>query len=186
MATLLAGLDVRAIAYDRWRIDLLKKELEKIGSDLPLVEWGQGYRDMAPALDALEAELLNGRVAHGMHPVLTMCAGNAVVTKDRPAPASSTRAAPRAASTACRHSPWRWVLHRVPKKSGTSMQMAPSLLFNPASGAAQADWLDADYSGRAAFMKNPECQRQGCRDIQPGDNFPCAAGTFLKENHARP
>ena len=82
MATILAGLDVRAIAYDRWRIDLLKKELEKIGSDLPLVEWGQGYRDMAPALDALEAELLNGRVAHGMHPVLTMCAGNAVVTKD--------------------------------------------------------------------------------------------------------
>lgn len=37
---------------------------------------------MAPALDALEAELLNGRVAHGMHPVLSMCAANAVVTKD--------------------------------------------------------------------------------------------------------
>ena len=82
MATILAGLDVRAIAYDRWRIDLLKKELDKIGSDLPLVEWGQGFRDMAPALDALEAELLNGRVSHGMHPVLTMCAANAVVTKD--------------------------------------------------------------------------------------------------------
>ena len=37
---------------------------------------------MAPALDALEAELLNQRIAHGMHPVLTMCAANAVVTKD--------------------------------------------------------------------------------------------------------
>ena len=82
MAVLLAGLDVQAIAYDRWRIDLLRKELDKIDSDLPLVEWGQGFRDMAPALDALEAELLNGRVAHGMHPVLGMCAGNAVVTKD--------------------------------------------------------------------------------------------------------
>lgn len=31
---------------------------------------------------ATEAELLNGRVAHGMHPVLSMCAANAVVTKD--------------------------------------------------------------------------------------------------------
>lgn len=82
MAALLADLDVQAVAYDRWRIDLLRKELEKIDADVPLVEWGQGYKDMAPALDALEAELLNGRVAHGMHPVLTMCAMNAVVTKD--------------------------------------------------------------------------------------------------------
>lgn len=82
MAAILADLDVRAIAYDRWRIDLLKKELDKIGSDLVLEPFGQGYKDMAPALDALEAELLNGRMAHGMHPVLAMCAANAVVTKD--------------------------------------------------------------------------------------------------------
>lgn len=82
IAAILSGLNVQAIAYDRWRIDLLKKEFERIGADLPLVEWGQGYRDSAPALDALEAELLNGRVAHGMHPVLSMCAANAVVTKD--------------------------------------------------------------------------------------------------------
>jgi phage terminase large subunit-like protein len=37
---------------------------------------------MAPALDALEADLLNGRVAHGMNPALSMCAANAVVVKD--------------------------------------------------------------------------------------------------------
>ncbi len=82
MLAILAGLDVQAVAYDRWRIDLLRKELDKLGAELPLVEWGQGYKDMAPALDALEAELLNGRIAHGMHPVLAMCAANAVVTKD--------------------------------------------------------------------------------------------------------
>lgn len=82
MAALLAGLDVQAIAYDRWRISLLKKEFERIGADLPLVEWGQGFKDMAPALDHLEAELLNGRVCHGNHPVLSMCAANAVITKD--------------------------------------------------------------------------------------------------------
>jgi phage terminase large subunit-like protein len=82
LAELLSDHDVRAIAYDRWRIDLLRKDLEKIGATLPLLEFGQGYKDMAPALDALEAELLNGRIAHGMHPVLTLCAANAVVTKD--------------------------------------------------------------------------------------------------------
>ncbi|MCA0440161.1 MAG: terminase large subunit [Proteobacteria bacterium] len=82
MLEILADLDVQAIAYDRWRIDLMRRELDKLGAELPLMEWGQGYKDMAPALDALEAELLNARIAHGMHPVLTMCAANATVTKD--------------------------------------------------------------------------------------------------------
>lgn len=82
MASILADFDVQAVAYDRWRIDLLRKELGKLDITLPLVEWGQGYKDMSPALDALEAELLNGRIHHGGHPVLQMCAANAVVTKD--------------------------------------------------------------------------------------------------------
>lgn len=82
IAEILGGLDVHAIAYDRWRIDVLKRELEAIGLELPLVPWGQGFKDMSPALDVLEAELLNHRIAHGMHPVLTMCAANATTTKD--------------------------------------------------------------------------------------------------------
>ena len=82
MAEILADLEVRAIAFDRWRIDLLKKELDAIGCELPLENWGMGFKDMAGALDTLEAELLNGRIAHGGHPVLTMCAANATVVKD--------------------------------------------------------------------------------------------------------
>ena len=82
MAAILSGLNVQAIAFDRWRIDLLKKELDKIGSDLPLVAHGQGFKDMSISLDALEAELLNSRVAHGGHPVLAMAAANAVVVRD--------------------------------------------------------------------------------------------------------
>ena len=82
IARMCAGLDVQGVAFDRWRIDLLRQEFEKIGADLPLVEWGQGFKDMAPALDALEAELLNGRIAHGGHPVLSMCAANATTVKD--------------------------------------------------------------------------------------------------------
>lgn len=82
MLEILDGLDVRAIAFDRWRMDVLKKELDRLGADLPLVPWGQGFQSMSPALDALEAELLNGRMAHGNHPVLTMCAANAVIERD--------------------------------------------------------------------------------------------------------
>ncbi len=82
IAAILGELDVRAIAYDRWRISLMQKEFTAQGIDLPLIEFGQGYKDMSPALEALEGELLNGRVAHGGHPVLTMCASNAVVSSD--------------------------------------------------------------------------------------------------------
>lgn len=82
IGAILAGLDVKSIAYDRWRIALLQKELDEQGIDIPLVEFGQGFKDMSPALDVLESELLNARIAHGAHPVLTMCAANAVVARD--------------------------------------------------------------------------------------------------------
>jgi phage terminase large subunit-like protein len=76
------GLNIKLVCFDRWRIDIFKKACEKVGLSLPLKEHGQGFKDMTPALDILEADLLNGRIRHGAHPVLTMCAGNAVVTKD--------------------------------------------------------------------------------------------------------
>jgi len=82
LARLCDDCTVRAIGFDRWRIDILKKELERMGLDLPLVPHGQGYRDMSPAVDVMEAALLNTEVRHGSNPVLTMCAANAVVTTD--------------------------------------------------------------------------------------------------------
>lgn len=70
------------IAFDRWRWEFLKKEMDKIGLELPMMEWGQGFKDMGPAVDAAESLILNKKLCHGNHPVLTMCAANAVVTKD--------------------------------------------------------------------------------------------------------
>jgi phage terminase large subunit-like protein len=74
--------DVSGIAFDRWRIDVLKAELLKMGVELPLIPHGQGFKDMSPALDTLEGELLSGRVRHGNNPVLTMCASNSIVDTD--------------------------------------------------------------------------------------------------------
>ena len=74
--------DLAKIGFDRWRIDVFKASCERFNIDLPLEPFGQGFKDMAPALDTLEAMLLNGRLNHGMQPVLTMCAANAVVQKD--------------------------------------------------------------------------------------------------------
>lgn len=78
----LSESDVAAIAFDRWRIDVFKKELARAEVELPLLPFGQGFKDMSPALEALEAELLEERIAHGNHPVLTMCAANARAEKD--------------------------------------------------------------------------------------------------------
>jgi phage terminase large subunit-like protein len=82
IAEILSGCYLRRLAYDRWRIEQFKRDAEAVGIELPLHPHGQGFKDMSPALDNLESELLNGRIHHGGHPVLTMCAANAVVTKD--------------------------------------------------------------------------------------------------------
>jgi hypothetical protein len=47
-----------------------------------LQEFGQGFRDMSPAMDTLEAELLNQRIRHGGNPILKWCAANAIAVKD--------------------------------------------------------------------------------------------------------
>lgn len=74
--------NLRSIAFDRWRIDVFKKDCEELGIEFPLIPHGQGFKDMSPALDSLEAELLNTRIIHDGNPCLTMAAANAVVTKD--------------------------------------------------------------------------------------------------------
>lgn len=73
---------IAAVAFDRYRMKELEACLSRMGRELPLEPFGQGFISMAPALDALEAELLNKRIRHGGHPVLRMCAANAVATKD--------------------------------------------------------------------------------------------------------
>jgi phage terminase large subunit-like protein len=82
LVDILGDCNVVAMAFDRWRFDLLKKEIDELGFMLPLVPFGQGFKDMAPAIDTLETALLNEQFAHGGHPVLTMCMANAKVEKD--------------------------------------------------------------------------------------------------------
>lgn len=82
IAEIVDGVQLAGVAFDRWRIDVLKKSMAGIGLELPLVPWGQGFRDMSPAIDALEAALLNDQISHGDHPILTMCSANAVASKD--------------------------------------------------------------------------------------------------------
>jgi phage terminase large subunit-like protein len=76
------GLQIVKLGFDRWRMDRLQTEFARIGFELPWEPFGQGYQSMVPAIDALEKDLLLGMMRHGNHPVLAMCAANAVVLPD--------------------------------------------------------------------------------------------------------
>lgn len=78
--------NVKALAFDRYNMKFLKPWLEKVGFTehelTKFVEFGQGFVSMSPAIRELESLLLAKKLAHGNHPVLTMCAANATIIKD--------------------------------------------------------------------------------------------------------
>lgn len=82
LAQITASFELVGVAYDRWRIEDLQMLLAEDGLTLPLVAFGQGYKDMAPAIDEFERKLLNNQIEHDGNPVMTWCAANAVVVAD--------------------------------------------------------------------------------------------------------
>jgi phage terminase large subunit-like protein len=95
---------VKGLAYDRWRMDVLLREFDDIGlacfrdkasdnqmADYPrqregmglrCVPWGQGFRDMAPAVDAFCQAVADRKLQHPNNPVLNWNIANAVATMD--------------------------------------------------------------------------------------------------------
>lgn len=98
IAELTGEFDVLGLAYDRWQMDHLLREFDAVGlnaykdgeakgpgargSGLRLVPWGQGFKDMSPAIDALETAVMHGHLEHGGNPVLTWNMANAVAVMD--------------------------------------------------------------------------------------------------------
>lgn len=94
---LMAFCELKELAFDRWRMDDFERELTELGistervdfgkepegsPDLILRPHGQGYKDMGPAVDTLETDILNGTLKVEKNPVMTMCSANAVLTPD--------------------------------------------------------------------------------------------------------
>lgn len=95
VASICSEYKVLGLAFDRWRVKDFVRELDEIGihsyidgkdepksGALRLVPWGQGFADMAPAVDAFEVSVLNNRLKHDGNPVLAMCVANAQVDMD--------------------------------------------------------------------------------------------------------
>lgn len=78
--------DVQAMAFDRYNMVHLRPWLVKAGFSEDELEkfvaFGQGTASMTPALRELEVKLLAGKLRHGNHPILEMCAKNATVIGD--------------------------------------------------------------------------------------------------------
>ncbi|MBV7362847.1 hypothetical protein KRX54_00130 [Actinomycetaceae bacterium TAE3-ERU4] len=66
--------DLREIAYDRWGAVQMSQNLEDAG--FAVVPFGQGFRDMNPPSKELMKLALEGRLAHGGHPVLSWMVDN--------------------------------------------------------------------------------------------------------------
>jgi len=74
--------DVQEIAFDRWGASRIQTDLQEMGGEEFLVQFGQGYRSMSPPMKELERLILGHRLAHGNNPVLTWNADNLVARED--------------------------------------------------------------------------------------------------------
>lgn len=79
-------LNIAKIAFDDWNWKHFQPWLVEAGfteeEQARFVPFRQGFKTMSPALRDVESLLLSGKIAHGDHPVLNMCASNAVVVTD--------------------------------------------------------------------------------------------------------
>jgi phage terminase large subunit-like protein len=75
--------DLSQIAFDRWGSRDIVQRIQKLNdADEFLVEFGQGFRDMAPAVKDLEDKILTKAIAHGSNPVLNWMVDNTVMRQD--------------------------------------------------------------------------------------------------------
>jgi phage terminase large subunit-like protein len=82
LAEIKTQYDLKAVAYDRWSIKTFIQMCDEEGVKLPLAEFGQGYVSMSPAVQALEAAVLDRKIHHGGHPILRWQIANAAVETD--------------------------------------------------------------------------------------------------------
>ena len=70
------------ISYDRWNVEVLQQAFNRQGLLIQMMPFGQGFKDMAPAISIFEELAVAGKIRHGGHPVLRWCISNAIVEQD--------------------------------------------------------------------------------------------------------
>lgn len=72
--------NIKEIAYDRWGAVQLSQDLEGMGFNV--VPFGQGFASMSPPTKELMKLVLEGKIAHGGHPVLRWNMDNIYIRQD--------------------------------------------------------------------------------------------------------
>ena len=72
--------NIREIAFDRWGAVQMVQNLEGLG--FTVVPFGQGFKDMSPPTKELMKLTLEGKLAHGGHPVLRWMTDNIFIRTD--------------------------------------------------------------------------------------------------------
>ncbi len=75
------NFDLQMIGYDEWNAKQLTQKL--IAADVPMQAFIQGPKSYHPAMQALEAAYVGGKLAHGNDPVLNWCASNLIARTDQ-------------------------------------------------------------------------------------------------------
>ena len=70
------------VGYDRAFIKTFVTRCNEEGVRLPLKEYGQGFVSMSPAVQLLEAAVLDKRIKHGGHPILRWQMSNVAIETD--------------------------------------------------------------------------------------------------------
>jgi phage terminase large subunit-like protein len=82
LAEIATEYDLKAVAYDRAYIKTFQAQLDREGVVLPLAEFGQGWVSMSPAVQILEAAVLDKRISHDGNPILRWHMSNVAITAD--------------------------------------------------------------------------------------------------------
>jgi phage terminase large subunit-like protein len=85
IARIISGHLLEAIAYDRYHMPQFKLWMEQAGvaeETFKLIEHGQGFKDMAPAVNALESYVVEHKLHHDGNPIVTYCLSGVKVVLD--------------------------------------------------------------------------------------------------------
>lgn len=74
--------DIQLCHFDRWRMEFFNQVASERNLILEMAPFGQGYRDMGPAVSSLEDLLLTTKLAHNQNPIMKWNASATVVTSD--------------------------------------------------------------------------------------------------------
>lgn len=80
------GMYLQAVAYDSWGINQIRQALARVGAELPLEPFVQGWKSYTPAVATFEVAAAEGRIVHGAQPLLRWCVANTVLVRAPNAP----------------------------------------------------------------------------------------------------